>query len=126
MTDLTADEIAAYNAEWLQAWTDKDVPKLAAFYAEDCLYKDNQTAGGLTGRAALTAYLTGLFGATPPMTYTPDETWAIPGGFCGRWYCEIGPGGSLGRMRGFDLVLLKGREIVLNEVYVHPLPPAAA
>ena len=116
---MTLDEITAYNADWLAAWTDKDVPRLAAFYAEDCVYKDMQTAGGLNGRAALTAYLTGLFGATPPMTYTPDEVWPIPGGFCGRWYCDIA---GAGRLRGFDLVILRGREIVLNEVYIHQLP----
>ncbi len=60
--------------------------------------------------------------ATPPMTYTPDEVWPIPGGFCGRWYCEMGEDGSLGRIRGFDLVLLDGDRIALNEVYVHALP----
>ena len=37
------------------------------------------------------------------MTYTPDEVWPIPGGFCGRWYCEME---GVGRLRGFDLVLL--------------------
>ncbi|HYD45404.1 MAG TPA: nuclear transport factor 2 family protein [Phenylobacterium sp.] len=116
---MTPDEIAAYNADWLAAWTAKDVPRLIAFYAEDCLYKDPQTAAGLTGRAALAGYLEGLFAATPPMTYTPDETWPIPGGFCGRWYCDIGGGAA--SLRGFDLVILRGREIVLNEVYTHTL-----
>jgi hypothetical protein len=115
---MTPDEIARFNADWLAAWTAKDVPRLAGFYAQDCVYKDPQTAGGVSGREALAGYLQGLFAATPAMTYTPDETWPIPGGFCGRWYCEIEGGG---RMRGFDLVLLRGREIVLNEVYVHPL-----
>ena len=115
---MTLDEIAAYNADWLQAWTDKDVDRLLGFYAEDCVYKDAQTASGLTGHAALRAYLSGLFGATPPMTYTPDEVWPIPGGFCGRWYCEMQ---GAGRMRGFDLVILDGDRIALNEVYVHML-----
>ena len=115
-------DIADYNARWLQAWTNKDVEGLCAFYAEDCVYKDPQTAGGLKGQAALRTYLTGLFAATPPMTYTPDETWPIPGGFCGRWYCEIGPGGSGGRLRGFDLVILDGDRIAVNEVYVHQMP----
>ena len=114
-------DIADYNALWLQAWTDKDVERLAGFYAEDCVYKDPQTAGGLTGQAALRGYLTGLFGATPPMVYTPDEVWPIPGGFCGRWYCEI-DGGKGGTLRGFDLVILDGDRIALNEVYVHQMP----
>jgi hypothetical protein len=112
-------DIADYNARWLRAWSDKDVDRLVAFYADDCVYKDPQTAGGLIGQAALRHYLSGLFAATPPMTYTPDETWPILGGFCGRWYCEIGEGG--GRLRGFDLVILDGERIALNEVYVHQM-----
>lgn len=112
-------DIAAFNAAWLKAWSDKDVPRLVQFYAEDCVYKDPQTAAGLTGRAALKDYLTGLFAATPPMVYTPDEVWPIPGGFCGRWYCDIAEGAA--RLRGFDLVILRGEEIALNEVYTHQL-----
>ena len=108
-----------FFAAWLQAWTDKDVPRLAAFYAEDCVYKDAQTVGGLKGRAALSTYLTGLFAALFLLVYVPDETWPIPGGFCGRWYCDMG---AAGRLRGFDLVILRGREIALNEVYIHQLP----
>lgn len=115
---VAAIDIAELNARWLKAWSDKDVDALMAIYAEDCVYKDPQTAQGLTGAGALRAYLTGLFAATPAMTYTPDEVWPIPGGFCGRWYCEIEGGG---RLRGFDLVLLRGDRIALNEVYVHQL-----
>ena len=111
-------DIAAFNARWLAAWTDKDVDALCAFYADDCIYKDPQTTQGLVGADALRAYLGGLFTATPAMTYTPDEVWPIPGGFCGRWFCEIAGGG---RLRGFDLVILRGDLIALNEVYVHPL-----
>lgn len=119
-------DIAAYNADWLKAWTDKDVDRLCGFYAEDCVYKDPQTVQGLTGKAALRAYLGELFAATPPVTYAPDEVWPIPGGFCGRWYGDIGEGGAAGRIRGFDLVILKGDLIALNEVYVHPLGGPAA
>lgn len=112
-------DIEDFNARWLKAWTDKDVERLCGFYSEDTVYKDPQTAGGLSGQAALRGYLTGLFAATPAMTYTPDEVWPIPGGFCGRWYCDIE---GAGRMRGFDLVILKDGKIALNEVYVHQLP----
>ena len=115
-------DIADYNARWLQTWTDKDVDRLVAFYADNCVYRDPQTAAGLAGQVALREYLVALFAATPPMAYAPDETWPIPGGFCGRWYCEIGEGGSGGRLRGFDLVILDGDRIALNEVYVHQMP----
>ena len=116
-TTATAD-IADFNARWLAAWSAKDVDGLCAFYADDCVYKDPQTVAGLKGNGALRGYLTQLFAATPAMTYTPDEVWPIPGGFCGRWYCDIASGG---RMRGFDLVLFDGERIGLNEVYVHTL-----
>lgn len=119
---MTIEEIETFNRAWLQAWTDKDVPRLIGFYAEDCLYKDAQTAQGLQGRAALAGYLEGLFAATPPMTYAPDEVWPITSGFCGRWYCKLGQADIGGQLRGFDLVILRDREIVLNEVYVHQLP----
>lgn len=115
-------DIEDYNRRWLAAWTARDVPALLGFYDETCVYKDPQTAAGITGHAALGAYLTGLFAATPPMTYEPETVWPIRGGFCGRWYCTIeGPDGH-SRIRGFDLVLLEGDQIAWNEVYVHPIP----
>jgi hypothetical protein len=116
--------IEQFNADWLKAWSEKDVERLVGFYTEDCDYKDPQVPAGLKGREALRAYLTGLFAATPPIRYNPDETWAIDGGFCGRWFADIGETGEMGRMRGFDLVLLRGDEIALNEVFVHNLPAA--
>ena len=120
MTTLAESRAAALQAAFVEAARRNEWEWIAdTFYAEDCLYKDPQTAAGLTGRAALAGYLEGLFAATPPMTYTPDETWPIPGGFCGRWYCEVS--GGVARLRGFDLVILRGREIVLNEVYTHAL-----
>jgi len=115
-------DIVDFNARWLKAWSDKDVLTLLDFYAEDCVYKDAQTAAGLIGNAALGEYLTGLFAAMPPTIYTPEETWAIDGGFCGRWYAAMGLDGAAGRLRGFDLVILKGDRIALNEVYVHQMP----
>jgi hypothetical protein len=114
-------DIAQFNADWLAAWTDKDVERLVGFYTADTLYKDPQTAAGIRGHEALRSYLTTLFASTPPMRYTPDEVWPIPGGFCGRWYCDIGEKAELGRLRGFDLVVLDGDRIALNEVYVHTL-----
>ena len=115
-------DIADFNTRWLQAWTDKDVERLLGFYARDCVFRDPQTVAGLTGHAALREYLSGLFAATPAMVYTPDEVWPIPGGFCGRWYCALGESGSAGRLRGFDLVILEGERIALNEVYIHQMP----
>ncbi len=123
-----ASNIAEYNTRWLQAWTDKDVARLLSFYAPDVTYKDPQVPDGLHGHEQLAAYLTKLFAETPPMRYEPNETWPTHNGFCGRWICTIEtPGGAKAYMRGFDLVVLRGDQIVLNEVYTHTLAqPAAA
>lgn len=115
-------DIEKFNADWLQAWTDKDVERLLTFYSADVDYKDPQVPVGVKGHDALRAYLTGLFAATPPITYTPDETWPIPNGFCGRWFAAIGEKGEMGRMRGFDLCIVRDGKIALNEVFVHQFP----
>ena len=112
-------DLERYNADWLAAWSAKDVDALLGYYAEDCVYRDPQTATGITGHDALRSYLTQLFAAMPPTTYTPDELWRTDAGYCARWYAEIEGGGC---MRGFDLVVLAGDRIALNEVYVHQLP----
>ncbi|OAI38573.1 hypothetical protein AYO38_09400 [bacterium SCGC AG-212-C10] len=118
-------DIEKYNAEWLQAWSDKDVPKLLTFYGKDVVYKDPQTSMGVQGHEALGAYLTGLFNAMPPTRYDPEETWphANGAGYSGRWIGTMDLGdGKVRRFRGFDLVLLDGDQITLNEVYTHDLP----
>lgn len=115
-------DIARFNADWLAAWSDKDVERLLGFYAADTVYRDPQVPAGLGGQEALRGYLTRLFNSTPPMRYDPDEVWPIPGGYCGRWICTITlPDGGRRWLRGFDLVLLDGGRISLNEVYTHTL-----
>ncbi len=119
-------DLDAYNAAWLKAWSDKDVERLLEFYHPDVVYKDGQTVTGLKGHEELRGYLASLFERTPPMRYEPDELWAIDGGYCGRWICTIDlPGGTKRYLRGFDLVLLDGDRIRLNEVYTHDLGETA-
>lgn len=118
---MTVD-IERFNTDWLRAWSEKDVERLLGFYAEDTRYIDGQVPAGLRGHDALRGYLVRLFGATPPMRYDPDEVWPVPGGYCGRWICTIdAPDGTRRWLRGFDLVLLDGDRIALNEVYTHTL-----
>ena len=116
-------DIERFNADWLAAWSRKDVPALLGFYSEAVTYKDNQVPNGIVGHAALKLYLEGLFAATPAMEYIPDATWPILGGYCGRWNSSFGlPDGTNRTLRGFDLVLLDGERISYNEVYTHTLP----
>lgn len=118
-------DMEKYNAAWLKAWSDKDVDALVdRYYAPDVVYKDSQTAAGLHGSAALRQYLAGLFAAMPPTRYDPEETWphADGKGYSGRWIATMDlPDGSKRHMRGFDLVILDGDRITLNEVYTHQL-----
>ena len=115
-------DLADFNARWLKAWSDKDVERLLAFYAEDCRYFDPSVPQGLTGHEALRQYLTTLFASLPATDYRPEEIWPTAEGFCGRWYCVVGDDPAAPpMMRGFDLVILKGDRIALNEVYVHML-----
>ena len=118
-------DLEDFNRRWLAAWSAKDVLALLGFYADDVAYFDPQVPNGVHGGAALGAYLTGLFAATPTMRYDPHEIWATPDGFCGRWYCVMGDDPKAApALRGFDLVVMKGDRIALNEVYVHPLTAA--
>lgn len=113
-------DVEDFNARWLAKWSEKDVTGLLKFYAADTTYRDPQVPDGLKGEEALGAYLKQLFDTTPPIHYAPHETWTTANGFCGRWYATISmPDGSKGLMRGFDLVVLEGDRIKLNEVYVH-------
>jgi hypothetical protein len=119
-------DIEDYNARWLGCWSTKDIAGLMGFYGPGIAYYDPQTPGGIHGQEALANYLSALFEATPDITYIPHEVWTTPNGYCGRWFGKIeGPDGVTW-MRGFDLVVLEGDQIVLNEVYVHPLPNAPA
>ena len=117
-------DIVQFNADWLQAWSDKDVERLLSFYADDADYIDPQVPAGIKGQDALRAYLTQLFAALPTTLYTPDEVWPIDGGFCGRWYLDAGEGDAAARMRGFDYVQLRDGKISFNEVYTHTLVAA--
>ena len=123
MTELgEPTDVDEHNAMWLQAWSDKDVERLLGFYAPDVVYRDQQVPGGLRGHEALGPYLHQLFAATPPMTFEPDEVWATDAGWCGRWVCRLElPDGTVSWLRGFDLVVLDGSRIALNEVYTHTL-----
>ena len=113
-------DIEDFNARWLAKWSEKDVTALLSFYAKDTIYRDPQVPDGLNGEEQLGAYLKQLFDNTPSILYTPHETWKTENGFCGRWYGSFtGPDGKKSVIRGFDLVVLEGDRIKLNEVYVH-------
>lgn len=118
-------DVADFNRRWLQAWTDKSVDGVMAFYHPDITYFDENVPNGLQGGEALRAYLPQVFASVPEWDYQPEEVWEIEGGFCGRWYMDLGTGDQAMRLRGFDQVLIKDGLIVHNEVYTHRLNAGA-
>ncbi len=112
-------DIPEFNRNWLAAWSQKDVPKLAGFYTDDLVYLDANVPQGLRGKADFVNYLEELFANTPPMEYIPDEIWLVQGGYFGRWYCNIEEVEQ--SLRGFDVVTLRDNLISYNEVYIHAL-----
>lgn len=114
-------DLAAFNDDWLDAWSEKDVRRLLGFYADDVLYIDPQVPHGVRGHDDLGGYLSGLFAATPPMRYKAEIIWPGASGYFGRWYCDIE--GTTRQLRGFDVVTLRGGRIMFNEVYTHSLEP---
>jgi hypothetical protein len=82
------------------------------------VYVDPARPDGLRGRAALRAYLARLLGANPAMRWTRDRLDPIAGGFSVTWRASVPmPDGEALALKGMDLVLLRGREIVVNEVH---------
>ena len=119
-------DIEDFNRRWLQAWSDKDVERLLTFYSDDVRYVDPGVPKGVDGQQALREYLTALFATLPATRYDPEEIWITPAGYCGRWYCVLGDNPDAPpAMRGFDLCVMKGDKIALNEVYVHMLAAPA-
>ncbi|MCW1381648.1 nuclear transport factor 2 family protein [Novosphingobium sp. KCTC 2891] len=119
-------DIEDFNRRWLEQWTAKSVDGVLSFYHDDIEYYDEGVPAGLTGKAALGAYLTALFAQVPEWSYAPEWLQTIDGGFIGRWYMDMGTGAEAIRMRGFDHCKLKDDLIVFNEVYTHKFPPAVA
>ena len=72
---MTLDEISAFNAAWLQAWTDKDAARVSSFYADDCRYMDPNTAGGLQGCTDIPQRSTGPCQVGMPFGGYYDDSW---------------------------------------------------
>lgn len=118
---MTPQEIEAFNAKWLDAWSRKDSVGVSNSYTEDALYMDPQTAESIKGRAAIKEYLDKLFASQPDVVYKPHQVWVADNGnsYTGRWYATISAPEKPIYMRGFDLCIMEGGLIARNEVYVH-------
>jgi hypothetical protein len=108
----------AFCDAWLAAWTGGDVERLAAYYADDCVYSDPSKPKGVRGKDELRRYLAKWLPDYAQMVWTREGLFPIDGGFCVTWTARIPVRGEWLIERGMDLVLLDASGKVLrNEVY---------
>jgi hypothetical protein len=111
-------DLARFCDEWLAAWTGGDVARLAAYYAEECVYSDPSRPKGVRGRGELARYLAKWLPQYAEMVWTREGLYPTEGGFCVTWTARIPVRGEWLTERGMDLVLLDERGLILrNEVY---------
>ncbi len=110
--------LEAYCDAWFDAWAGNRPDLLASFYAEDCLYVDPARPQGIRGREELRRYFARLLAANPGWEWRRERLDPVEGGFAVTYRARIPlPQGEPLDLKGMDLVLLRGREIVVNEVH---------
>lgn len=114
---MDAAALERFCDDWFRAWAGNEPKRLLDYYADDATYVDPARPGGIMDRGDLAAYFEKLLDANPGMVWTRDRLFEIPGGFVVQWTARIPVNGREIVERGMDLVLLKGRRILRNEVY---------
>ena len=113
-------DLEELTARFLDAWNSQDVERVVACYTEDVRYRDPNTRGHVEGRDALRRYLRKLF-ASWQMTWARREVFELAGstGVAFLWHATFRRPGSaqMAEADGMDLVVLRGDQLVRNEVY---------
>jgi ketosteroid isomerase-like protein len=116
-TVMKEGELFDYSREWLAAWTGNQPEKLIAFYHPDALYVDPAHKEGLKGHAEIRPYFERLLRAYHDWVWTPVEVFPIETGGIVKWECTIRVGSEEIHETGIDIVELKDKKIIRNEVY---------
>jgi ketosteroid isomerase-like protein len=113
-------DLEGLTSRFLEAWNSQDVERVVACYTEDVRYRDPNTRGYVEGRDAMRRYLRKLF-ASWQMTWARRELFELAGirGVAFLWHATFRrPGGAQTiEADGMDLVVLRGDQLVRNEVY---------
>jgi SnoaL-like domain len=115
-------QAALFAAAWLPAWTGNQPQPLAAFYTPDTFYSDPQMPDGVHGREALTQYLTRLLARAPDWNWTQTASTPMLGGFVNYWQAQMPLSGTVLRLTGVCLVVLREGMIARNEVFFDRIP----
>ena len=115
---MDVDSALALCARWLPTWTGNQPEALAAFYSEDCLYRDPGRPNGLRGRDELLRYLGRLLTANPAWRWAADEVIPTRDGFTLKWRAEIPIGDETVVEHGLDIVEVDAAGLIArNEVF---------
>lgn len=105
---------------FLDAWNSQDVERVVACYTEDVRYRDPNTRGYVEGKEPMRHYLRKLF-ASWQMTWAARERFELRSedGVAFLWRATFRrPGGTrVVEADGIDLAVLRGEQLVRNEVY---------
>jgi ketosteroid isomerase-like protein len=117
---MSKQDLEGLTTRFLEAWNSQDVERVVACYTEDVRYRDPNTRGHVEGRDAMRRYLRKLF-ASWQMTWARREVFELAGntGVVFLWHATFRrPGGAQTvEADGMDLVVLRGDQLVRNEVY---------
>ena len=113
-------DLEGLTTRFLEAWNSQDVERVVACYTEDVRYRDPNTRGYVEGRDAMRRYLRKLF-ASWQMTWARREVFELADtpGVAFLWHATFRRPAGAQRVEadGMDLVVLRGDQLVRNEVY---------
>lgn len=117
---MNKNEAAQLADRFLSAWNSQNVETVLSCYTEDCVYRDPNTKGPVSGHEALRKYLTRLFQHWK-MHWSLREfvLFADENGGAFLWHAKLTPasGGKTTELDGMDLVIVRGDRLSRNEVY---------
>ena len=118
MNAMTKEEAAEFAGRWLPAWTGNAPDKLAAYYADDCVYLDPAIPNGVHGKLELLEYFRKLLARNPQWVWSQIEAIPMEGGFLNKWLAKIPTGTETLECVGVCFVQLDDEaKIARNEVY---------
>lgn len=120
---MEQEPLKDFCKRWLASWSGNRPDELIAFYDPAAYYQDPAFPQGLKGHGEILPYFKKLLAKNPDWRWSMQSIFPVMEGFVLKWRAEIPRDGkSAAICEGMDLVLLRGRIIVRNEVYFDPRP----
>ncbi len=111
-----AERIAQGLAE---AWSSRDVDKIASFFTEDCLFEDVCTGKTYQGQEELKAMARSVFNVDPDLTLEIESLFAVDDWIGCEWIETGRRAGKRFSLRGASIVELREGKISREAMYSH-------